>query len=500
MNDKTGIKLLPSRVEKIRLDMIDRNPKQPRQVFSEEGLRKLAANIKAFGYLMYAILVEPHPEILGRYMIVAGERRFRALKLTGVEEFDFHIAEGEIPRYLISLIENSNREDLNPMDEAEAYEECMRQEKLSVAQLSEYTGKHFTEIHRSLRLLKLAPKVKQLIREGKLTKRGAMHHLAQFKDLSVQIELAQKLIAGEDPPELDELLTRASKWGNERIAAMLPKTADGLIRRLLKFRHSNNMLPFVIRALMDLPPESQLEGWRHFTKLTRERFTNQLRELIKNLRALELWIVTIPETKLNPFGNAITSKSKENASLKETTATDVRKANALPPSKEAVLTAVPKVVPASVPVSASATKPAAAKELSKPAQSTVLKQDKPVHKKAMAESAPTINELDAARKVLSFISSEATRGKRTLLSKKLLGRVLGNGASPESVQDITIKALRLVRRYWRASPDLNHPETEAFIILVSRSRHDFRNLDFDGFVRVVMARDASPDPVSLERL
>lgn len=544
------IKLLPSRVEKIRLDLIDRDPKQPRQIFSEESLKKLAANIKASGYLIYAILVKPNPKMPGRYIIIAGERRFRALKLIGVEEFYFHIADGEVPSYLISLIENGNREDLNPIDQAQAYQECMDREKMSVAQIAEFDGKHVGDIYRALRLLKLAPEVKQLVREGKL-KTGGAHNLVQFKGFSKQIELARKLVAGEDPPEIEERMAQNNERSETAILSRLPKESDGLIRRLLKFRRSNTGLPFVIRAFLDLPEIKQIEGWQYFTKATRENFTTQLRALIFNLQLLEKKMAELPKTKKNPFGPAaskakpVAIKEKVAAEKKEvaTPAKDtffeeylmrthspektkppqgrpeireaphaaagksipeIKAADAKTPKPEPILE-VPKLDPAPVrvPVFLNKTAVSAAPRPALPQKRPGWNPKPDEEARFKPKGIPTAAELEAASKVILFLYEEITEGRRKLLSKKTLSAVLSNGKLPENAEALAIKALRTIRDYWRVPPDPMHPETQKFIVLVSQKRHDLERLGcvrFDDLMTVVKNRDNSSDPVNVQRL
>ncbi len=465
------IKLLPSRVERIRLDLVDRDPRQPRKVFPEEGLKKLAANIQSFGFMIYAILVKPHPEVAGRYIVIAGERRFRALQFIGVEEFDFHVAEGEVPSYLISLIENDNREDLNPIDEAEAYKECTEREKMSVAELAGFTGKNVNDIYRALRLLKLPFVVKEMIREGKL-RRGAAHNLAQFKGYAKQIELAQKLIAGEDPPELDEQLTKASDSSEARIIARLPETAEGLIRRMLQFRLRSNAVPFVIRAFLDLPTDRQVEGWRHFTKATRWNFASQLQELRKSLRALELNLASLPETKQIPKRAAVIQPQKDALQPKEKPRLIIEQET--PPKPH--LSVVPSTPPA------------------EQIQQAVKEKNADI---------PNDAELKAARQVLWFLCEQVDNGRRALLSKQLLCRAIGNGVSLENVGGITTRSLRIIDRYWRVPPDPSRPTMNEFIVFVSKRRHDLGKLGcttFDDFVKILRNRDRSPDPVDLRNL
>src|SRR5207253_1454909 len=160
---------------------------------------------------------------------------FRALQLLGVKEFQFSLLADGLPPYLISIIENSHRVNLNPIEQAESYQECMRRENMTVAQLTEYTGKPLDEIYRVLRYLKLVPEVRELIRKNpeKFT-RGKIQHFAQFKQWGDQITLAQRLIAGEDPPELIEAaFPQSTPRGDAGVIARLPATPEGLIRRML---------------------------------------------------------------------------------------------------------------------------------------------------------------------------------------------------------------------------------------------------------------------------
>jgi len=541
----TKVKLIPSYAKVLRLDSVDRDPDQPRQTFLEDDAGDLTASIEKNGLHNPMIYVRPNPEISGRYILVAGERRFRALLSLGVEEFEFRVVEeGGLPPYIISLIENKCRIDLNPIDEAEAYEKCMEKENMSVAELSNSIGERPGDIYRSLRLLKLAPEVKQLVREGKLRTGGA-HNLVQFKNFSKQIELAQQLIAGEDPPELDERLTHTSERSDTMIIATLPKTADGLIRRLLQFRQRSNPVPFLIKALLDLPEAGQLQGWQHFTKATRENFTTQLRALIVNLQALEKRMATLPETKKAAFGSsapkpkvvvaeeknklapentffeeyllqthaptkpALPQEQPEMSGIKSPPISDnpgsEDKAAEAETPKQAPQQKLPerveiKSAPAGKPVfqskipAGAMLKPALSQRRpewsSKPEEEPRLKPKRP----------PTATELEAASKILLSISTEILEGRRKLLSKQSLLRALGDYGSPENVEASTIKALRIIRDYWRVPPDPNHPDVQKFIMFVSKKRHDLGYTAFGDFMKVVGNRDNSPDPVNIQRL
>jgi len=290
--------MIPSTTAVIRLDLVDRDPGQPRKSFPEEALRKLADAIKLCGGVFHPIYVRPNLEVPGRYILVAGERRYRALRdYLHVEEYEFRIKEGGLPPYIISMIENSHRESLNAMEEAESYQTAMEREGIPINLVAEYNGKDIPSIKTALRLLTLSPQVQQLIREGKLTEKKRMHTLTQFRNISEQLRLAHLLLRGENPPELIEAETRTSARGDLISIGHLPRDSEGLIRRLLKFRQGVHSAKHVVHAFLGLSQEQQLQGWGSFTAGTRENFTTELREFLPELQRLITLMDVLPPTK-----------------------------------------------------------------------------------------------------------------------------------------------------------------------------------------------------------
>ena len=153
--------------EEMPLEKIYPNPNQPRKNFDEQALRELADSIKKHGVIMPIVVNDDHT---GRYMIIAGERRYRATKLAGLKTIPVIIrnySEREIKE--ISLIENLQREDLNPIEAAAAMKQLMVDYKLTQDELAERIGKSRPAIANTLRLLSLTPDVMQLVSEGKLS-------------------------------------------------------------------------------------------------------------------------------------------------------------------------------------------------------------------------------------------------------------------------------------------------------------------------------------------
>lgn len=153
--------------EEMPLNKISANPNQPRKNFDEQALKELSDSIKKHGVIM-PIVVNDNGD--GSYMIIAGERRFRACKLAGKETIPVVIRKysaREIKE--ISLIENLQREDLNPIEAATAMKQLMVDYKLTQDELAERIGKSRPAVANTLRLLNLCPEVIELVAEGKLS-------------------------------------------------------------------------------------------------------------------------------------------------------------------------------------------------------------------------------------------------------------------------------------------------------------------------------------------
>ena len=176
----------------ISISLIDRNENQPRKVFNEELLNELAQSIKAHGVIQPIIVVKKKD----RYMIVSGERRFRASKMVGLKEIPAIVrqyTESEIAE--IALIENLQREDLNPIESAKAIKELIDNFNLTQEDVSDRIGKSRSAVANTLRLLSLEPEVIQLIESGKLSA-GHGKILVSITDRDSQIRIALVISLG----------------------------------------------------------------------------------------------------------------------------------------------------------------------------------------------------------------------------------------------------------------------------------------------------------------
>ncbi len=183
-----------SPLKNIRVAMIEPKSDQPRKHFDEEALTQLAASISAHG-LLQPILVRPLPN--DRYQIVAGERRWRASKMAGLGEIPaLVINEDEAETAQISLIENIQREDLNPLEEALAYRALIDNYGMTQERLSERVGKSRPAIANALRLLDLPEELLTLLRDGAITA-GHARTLLACRDEEVMHRLAEAVAAGK---------------------------------------------------------------------------------------------------------------------------------------------------------------------------------------------------------------------------------------------------------------------------------------------------------------
>lgn len=172
-------------VRKVAIDLITANPKNPRRLFKEEDLDELAGSIRQHG-MIQPVVVRPSPLNPAGFELIAGERRWRAAQKAGLHEIPVIIQDLTDREALeIAIIENVQRQDLNPLEEAMGYEQLIQEFEYTQNDLASVIGKSRSHVANTLRLLKLPEPVKQYLNEGALT---AGH--------------ARALIAAPDPASL----------------------------------------------------------------------------------------------------------------------------------------------------------------------------------------------------------------------------------------------------------------------------------------------------------
>lgn len=196
-------------VRDIPIELIHRNPDQPRQHFREEEIQTLADSIRDKGVLQ-PILVRPSPRTPGEYEIVAGERRWRAGQRVGLAVIPALIRTLDDERALeISIVENVQREDLNAMEEAQAYRALMQRFGHTQDQAAAAVGKSRSHVANTVRLLALPESVQQHVIQGRLT---AGH--------------ARALLSAENPGQVAELLVDRQLSVREAEALVRGKTSS----------------------------------------------------------------------------------------------------------------------------------------------------------------------------------------------------------------------------------------------------------------------------------
>lgn len=177
-------------VSMIAITELDRNPDQPRRDFDEEALQTLADSIREAGVLQPLLVVEKN----GRYRIVAGERRFRAARLAGLSEVPCIVRDFTVQEQMeAALIENIQREDLNPMEEAAAIRQLMDSCGYTQEQAAKRLGKSRPAVANMLRLLSLPEDVQALVKENRLSA-GHARVLAGLEGEEIQRALAEKTL------------------------------------------------------------------------------------------------------------------------------------------------------------------------------------------------------------------------------------------------------------------------------------------------------------------
>ena len=253
--------------QEIALSLIDRNTSQPRKIFNEEQLQELAQSIKSCGLIQPIILVKKGD----RYMIVSGERRWRASKLAGLKTIPAIVreySESEIAE--VALIENLQREDLNPIESANAIKELIDRYNLTQEQISERIGKSRSAVTNTLRLLSLTPEVIKLIQDNKLSA-GHGKILVSISDPSTQISIANMVVEGKiSVRELEKYL--------QVMANRTPKTEK-------RVHQSLELIDFTNKLQQTLATKVQIKGTEKKGKIMIEYYSkddlNRIYSLLK---------------------------------------------------------------------------------------------------------------------------------------------------------------------------------------------------------------------------
>lgn len=197
----------------VKVTSIEPNREQPRKDFNEEAMGELAESMKVYGVLQ-PLLVQKKGDY---YEIIAGERRWRAAKLAGLKEVPVVIREYTKQQTMeIALIENVQREDLNPIEEAKAYQRLIQEFELKQEEIAARVGKNRVTITNSMRLLKLDERVQEMLIQNQITG-GHARALLTVEDGELQYKLAGKIIAENlSVREIEKIVKSLSKKKNPK--------------------------------------------------------------------------------------------------------------------------------------------------------------------------------------------------------------------------------------------------------------------------------------------
>lgn len=228
----------------LRLSEIEPNRSQPRKKFDDESISALADSIKRHGILR-PLLVRPYGS---GYQIVAGERRWRAARMLGMTEVPVQIREfSDSESMQIALIENLQRENLNPIEEAQGYFELMESYGMTQDEISKTVGRSRSAVANAIRLLNLPEKIRDMLEDGDLTV-GHAKALMAFDDEGLMTEAAEKACGGRlTVRELEKMAQNRDKSDknktNERIDSYFKEMEIGLheaLGRKVKVEYGKN--------------------------------------------------------------------------------------------------------------------------------------------------------------------------------------------------------------------------------------------------------------------
>ena len=204
----------------LKISEIEPNRSQPRKEFDEKALSELAESISKHG-LLQPLLVRPLP--LGGYQIVAGERRYRACRMAGITEVPVIIRElGDTETMEIALIENLQREDLTPIEEALGYKVLIDEHGFSQEDVAQSVGRSRPAIANSLRLLKLPQSILDLVSDGKISA-GHARALLTLEDEKLMQELAEEIIKKDlSVRQVEKICKQKPKLEKEEIPEKKP--------------------------------------------------------------------------------------------------------------------------------------------------------------------------------------------------------------------------------------------------------------------------------------
>lgn len=211
--ETTNVSSTSSAVSNIDINLIEPNPWQPRTEFDNEKLEELAESIKSMGIIQPLTLRKLSDN---KYQLISGERRLRASKMAGLAEVPAYVREaGDDGMLIMALIENIQRDDLNPIEEALSYQRLIEECNITQEELASRVSKKRSTVTNSLRLLKLPPEIQNGLLQKHITK-GHARAIVSIDDADTQLMLYQQIIECEySVRQIEEMVKRIREGADE---------------------------------------------------------------------------------------------------------------------------------------------------------------------------------------------------------------------------------------------------------------------------------------------
>lgn len=275
---KEVIKEVPADII-LKISQIEPNKNQPREKFDEDALQELADSIKKYGIIQPITVIKKNDY----YQIVAGERRYRAARIAGLKEIPVNIKEysdSEIAE--IALIENLQREDLNPIEEARAYQKLIDEFNLKQDEVAEKVSKSRSTITNSLRLLKLTTKVQDMLIEDMISP-GHAKLLLSLEDASLQYDIACKILDNKlSVRETEKLIKKLQNTKSEKAV----KESAATVEHPYIYRDIEDRLKHVLGSKIEIKAKNNTQGKieiSYFSQDELERITEMLYGINNNI-------------------------------------------------------------------------------------------------------------------------------------------------------------------------------------------------------------------------
>ena len=460
-------KLDPIRLElrMVEIDRVEFDRRQPRQDFDDKSEAGLAASIEN-ETLVQPIIVKPDPEKEGHFILVAGERRIRACSRLGEKEIQAIVRHGDKrDTFIVSLIENLHRKNLNEIEEALAIKRLVEEYAMPFEAIGKLImNMSVPTLKLRLKLLDLPPEVQRDIRNGKLGL-GVALNLAQFKGRhGAQLRAARELIAGNPKGLL--MLERIGSLGDERVEARLPSDPVGLMKRIIKARSSTRSTGPAIQRFVGLSPDLQQTTWSTVAPEMRKA-------IISHYTRLEKHISTFLETAERLEAHALKqSKMTEKEPAPEQTHSA--------PIDDEIITSLARV------------------HVAEQAEKKAILTGSP---KRTYATPPNYNIMRRLLVLMFYKYGEVPRrqARQIRLSVSYLRQYTDMKNNPVQVTNAALRALELLKEHWgqATTPD-QRPEKREFILLCNSLVRDYDFApSFEQFIRGVSLKDHSQDPLDL---